>query len=412
MFKEKKKRIIVLSAAVLMLIFLLSLWFFNSSFWKKYTMFEAKNIAYSLQNMTEVIPYHTVKKSEDPYIFEQDIKPLNLWYSFAGEEKLVANFLKDTRTSGLLVVKDNKIVYENYFKGNSADNQHMEFSVTKSVVSALVGIAIDEGYIKDVNEPITNYLPELKVSGYNDVPIKDILQMSSGVKFDEDYANPKSDLEQLNWHAYVYKKPFDDFILNLKSVRTSGEYNNYISINTQVLGMLVERTTGEKLADYLEAKIWQRIGMEDDAYWLTDYHDNVMAFGGLNITLRDLAKFATLYMNKGLYNGEQIISENWIEESTKPDATHLLPGLNCNSDYPLGYQYQWWVPESDAGEFLAIGIWGQYAYINPQANLVIVKNSSDLNFNNYGSDLETLEVFRSIVAHLAEDNLQETGSDL
>lgn len=403
MFRENKKNIII-PVVALVIIFLFSIWFFNSNFWKKYTMFDEKNITYNLQNMTEALPYTTIEKSSEPYIFEQGKKPLNLWYSFAGEERLIGDYLRKTGTSGFLVIKDNKIIFENYYRGNSQDNQHMEFSVTKSIVSALVGIAVDEGYIKDINEPVTNYLPELKVSGYNNVPIKDILQMSSGVKFNEDYDNPNSDLEKLNWHAYVYKKPFNDFILNLESKRPAGEYNNYISINTQVLGMLVERVTNKSLAEYLEEKIWQKTGMQDDAYWLTDYHGNVMAFGGLNITLRDLAKFATLYLNNGVYNGEQIIPESWIKESTYSDAPHLLPGLNSDSDYPLGYQYQWWVPESNDGEFLAIGIWGQYAYINPKENVVIVKNSADLTFNNYGAELETLSVFRSIVAHLSEDN--------
>lgn len=401
MFKGNKKRIAI-PVSVLAVVLLLCIWFFNSTFWEKYTLFDEKKITYNLQNMTKVLPYKVIEKSDKPYVFEKEKKPLNLWYSFAGQDKLIGEYLRNTRTSGFLVIKDDKIVYENYFNGNTEDNQHMEFSVTKSIVSALVGIAVDEGYIKDVSDPVTDYLPELKNSGYNNVLIKDVLQMSSGVKFDEDYDNPKSDLEKLNWHVYVYKKPFNDFILSLGSTRPSGEYNNYISINTQVLGMLVEKATGQDLTQYLEEKIWRKIGAEYDAYWLTDYHGTAMAFGGLNIALRDLAKFASLYLNNGVFNEEQIISEKWIRESTHPDALHLLPGLNSDSDYPLGYQYQWWVPEGSDGEFLAIGIWGQYAYINSKENLVIVKNSSDLNFNNYGAELESLAVFRSIANYLSE----------
>ena len=375
--------------------------------WQIHTFFDEDKRIERFRHLERIMPVRHIRRSGPTYDFERDMRELNTAYDYNGENRSVAEFLDHTVTTGLLVVKDDRIVAERYFHGNTEDSLNTSMSVVKSFVSALVGIAIDEGLISGVNRPITDYVPQLRGSGYDGVPIKHVLQMSSGVKFDEVYEDFFSDINMLFYKVFGFGQSINTYMASLKPEHPSGETSYYRSCDTQALGMLVSEVTGKTLSAYLEEKIWSKIGMEYDAFWCTDAHGTELAFAFLNAAVRDYAKFGMLYLHDGNWNGEQIVPASWVRESVVPDNPNLQPGKKPEAYWTFttfGYQYQWWIPDDPDGEFLAIGVWGQYIYVYPKKNLVIVKTSVDPRFadNDFEHDDETVAMFRSIAAHLSD----------
>ena len=325
-----------------------------------------------------------IPTSDNPYTFPRRDFVLPETFFFDGEQRLLSKELEHYKTDGLIVLHNGNLLYENYWNNNSATSKHIAFSVTKSFVSALVGIALDEGLIDNIEDPITKYLPDFKGTGYEGVRIKDILQMSSGVDFNEDYADPKSDINRFG-RATARGSSFRDFAKSLERGREPGTYHHYVSIDTQVLGFLLAEVTGMPLKEYLYKKIWNKIGMEDDAFFIVDNNGVEMALGGLNATLRDYAKFGELYLNRGKWNGEQVVPASWVDASHTTDGPHLKPGESELSSSPWGYGLQWWVPGFPDTDYTASGVYNQYIYIDPLTNIVIAKTSSN---HRYTSEKE------------------------
>lgn len=216
------------------------------------------------------------------------------------------------------------------------------------------------------------YLPDLKGSGYEGVKIKDVLQMASGVKFNEDYGDFNSDINRWS-RSFAWGASQAKFAATWKREVAPGTQCHYVSINTQVLGMIIVKATGKSLTQYLEEKIWKKIGMEYSGYWIVDDYGMEVALIGLNATLRDYAKFGQLYLKKGNWQGMQVVPGKWVIASATPNAPYLMPGKNIIPDIKFGYGYQWWIPESDEGEFMALGHSSQQIYINPATQTVTVK---------------------------------------
>jgi CubicO group peptidase (beta-lactamase class C family) len=310
----------------------------------------------------------------------------------------VEEWIARTGTTGLLVIKGGRIVFENYYQGNQPDTRTIAMSVSKSLVSCLIGIALAEGKISDLQDPVDKYAPQLKGGGYEGVSLKNVLQMSSGIRFTEDYGDLKSDIVRMV--ASFLTGSVNDFVAVLPNERTPGTFNRYVSADTQVLGMVLAGATGQSLTDYGQEKLWGPLGAEYDAEWLTDAKGVEMAFGGLNATLRDYARFGWLYLKKGRnFKGRQLVPEAWVMASVTPDAPHLMPGRdNPASSFPMGYGYQWWIPENPQGDFTAIGIYGQFIYVHPVHQVVIAKTSAYVDYNNSGDEMEfeSMEAFRAI----------------
>ncbi len=338
-----------------------------------------------------------INKGNKPHQFKDDLSPLPETFIYKNKTIDTKTYLEDSWTTGFMVIKNNPLRFEKYFRGNTKTSTPITWSMSKSIVSALVGIAVHEGYIDDLEKAVSDYVPILKDSGYKDVSLKNVLQMSSGIRFNEDYGDFHSDINRMG-RTFALSTPMDDFVVSLTSQREQGTYNHYVSMDTQVLGMVLRKTTGIPLSKYLEEKIWKKIGMESDAYWIIDSKGMEAAFGGLNVALRDYAKLGLLYLNKGQYKGEQIIPEQWIKDSVTPDSPHLLPGKRPNASWVLGYGYQWWIPQEPEGDFLAIGIYNQYTYISPKYNTVIVKFSAYPDYNTDGSHktLQGIQLFKKI----------------
>ena len=235
-----------------------------------------------------------IRRSDTPYISPKE-QPINLpeAFSYKGKTFNSNEYLDSSFTTGFLVLQNDSLTFEKYYLGSTDTTRTISWSVAKSFVSALFGIAVEEGYIKSLDQRVDEYLPNLKGSGYEGVKIKDVLQMASGVKFNEDYGDFNSDINRWS-RSFAWGASQDKFAATLKREVPPGTYRHYVSINTQVLGMILVKATGKSLTQYLEEKIWKRIGMEYSGYWIVDDYGMELALCGLNATLRDYAKFGQL----------------------------------------------------------------------------------------------------------------------
>ena len=270
-------------------------------------------------------------------------------------------YLEKNNTVAFLIIRNDTIQYENYFKGYDKQRIVPSFSMAKAITSMLIGCAIDDALIQSVNEPITTYIPELKKNGFEKVTIKHLLQMTSGIKFNESYINPFGDAASFYYGLNLRKQ-----IKKMKLQSEPGKKFDYVSGNTQLLGLVLERSLkGKTITSYLQEKVWTPLGMEYDASWSIDRKKNGLekTFCCLNARARDFAKIGRLYKNKGNWNGKQIVSQKWVEESTKFDTTDGSASF---------YQYQWWLPTPNE-DFMAEGILGQFVYVNPSKDLIIVR---------------------------------------
>lgn len=371
------------------------------------TLFDGSEQYENFNRLADLYPVSTMKASEVPFDFpDGEAAPLPTSFIYKGETVNTETFLAETDTSAVFVIKDGKVRTERYMLTGGRDVNWLSMSVAKSFISAAVGIAVEEGHITSIEEPITKYAPSLAGSAYDGVRIKDILQMSSGAAWNEDYSDPESDINRFG-RIMALGGSFNEFAATLKPEKEPGTYNHYNSTDTQVLGMLLVNATGRTIADYMEEKLWKPLGMESDAYWLIDSEGMEMAFGGLNATARDYAKLGELYRLGGNWNGEQIVPADWVTASVTPDAPHLLPETKAEQDefFPVGYGYQWWIPASTEGEYSAIGVYNQFIFVNPTKGTVIVKLSANSDYatsldESAYREMETMEFFRAINAAL------------
>ena len=397
----------ILIYVILFLVVIVSIFIFPKALrvHKVKTLYDKEKIVYNFVNMDKIFPSRNINASENPKHLEKNIQTLPETFLFDGEEKNLEEYLDYFWSDGMIVIHKDKIVYENYWLGNNENKKHISWSVAKSFISALVGIAYEEGLIDSLNDPVTKYLVDFENTGYEGVSIKDILQMSTGVLFNEDYADPNSDINRFG-RAIATGTSMRDFSKTLTREKPPGSYMHYVSINTQVLGFLLQEVTKKSISEYLYEKIWNPLGMEDSAYFILDDVGDELALGGLNATLRDYAKFGLLYLQKGRWEDKQILSEQWIIDSHKTDGDHLVPGERDTSSNPWGYGYQWWVPGFPDTDFTASGVYNQYIYIDPLTEVLIAKTSSNY---KYTSELQMskdmhVAMFRSIAKHVSTKN--------
>lgn len=270
-------------------------------------------------------------------------------------------YLEQNHTVAFLIIRNDSILYERYFDGYEQSSIVPSFSMAKSVTSILIGCALDEGLIQSIEEPITRYIPELQDKGFEQVTIKHLLQMTSGIKFNESYYNPFGDAA-----TFYYGTNLRRAIRGMKIETEVGKRFKYSSGDTQLLGLVLERALkGKTITQYLEEKIWQPLGMQYPASWSIDREKNGLekTYCCINAPAIDYAKIGRLYLQQGNWNGKQIVSRDWVRESTRIDTTDGSSWF---------YQHQWWLPSRN-GDFLADGHLGQYIYVNPNSNTIIVR---------------------------------------
>ena len=286
-----------------------------------------------------------------------------------GHEYDLFDYLAYNRVAGLLVLKDGKVVMEDYELGVGPNSRWPSFSIAKSISSTLVGAAVQQGLIGSLDDPLVRYVPQLKGGAYEAVSIRNVLQMASGVKWDETYTDPKSDRRKL-LEIQLAQKP--GAIVPFMSARPKGgapgSIWNYNTGESFLIGAVIEGATHKPLATYLSETLWSRLGMEQDATWWLEAPGGMgLAGSGLGATLRDYARFGLFVQQDGLIDGQRVVPEGWFREA---GAAHIIGGKS------LDYGYFWWpIPAGEAihqGAFQARGIFGQHIYINPNEKLVIV----------------------------------------
>ena len=390
---------------VILAILVLAIVMYSPNIYKLYklaTLYNEKSIAKNFISINKVFDTsNPISASEKTFVFEKEDFELPNSYEFEGEQLNLIEGLDHFHTDGLIILHDGKMLFEKYWNGNTKDSKHIAFSVSKSYLSALFGIAIEEGLIKSIDDSVSIYLDDFEGTGYEDVKIKNLLQMSSGIEFNEDYADPNSDINRFA-RATAKGSSFRDFAKTLKNGKKQGTYNHYVSLDTQVLGMILESVTDMPLREYLYKRIWSKIGTESDAYYIADKTGTDMALGGLNATLRDFSKFGQLYLNEGSWDGEQIVPKSWVLKSHTPDAPHLMPNAGDLSSSEWGYGYQWWIPGDPLTDYTAHGIFNQFIYVDPVSNGVIAKTSSNHRFRSEKeySKAAHIAMFRSITKHI------------
>jgi CubicO group peptidase (beta-lactamase class C family) len=324
----------------------------------------------TFRNIDRLFPTRTIRHGNEVYPLPKSNTPLKgVEFTSGGKKFDMYDYMSLNRVSGLLVLKNGKTAFERYELGNTETTQWMSMSVVKSMSSTLVGAAIKDGYIKSINDPITIYLPKLAGSAYEGVTVRNLLQMASGVKWDETYTNPASDRRRM-LEAQVEGKPGAILELMSKLPRAGepGTIWNYNTGETQVVGELIRAAVKRPVAQYLSERIWSKFGMESDAtWWLESPNGQEISGSGLSATLRDYGRFGLFVMNGGVAGGEHIVPEGWFAEA---GSSKVISGKK------VGYGYMWWIPDVSAnpvheGAFIARGIFGQFIYLNPKENLVI-----------------------------------------
>lgn len=352
--------------------------------WRVVSMLKSSQADY-----LERFPLSVLSASTDPFVFgtaTDEGRVRSVFESIFGVDDF-DDFLASLDTQAFIVIEDDKIVYERYFNGAARDSMLTSFSVAKSFDSALVGIAIDEGFITSVDDAITDYLPELaqRDQRFSAITVGDLLLMASGL-----------DYQAIRWGLFNGDDPLTTYGLdqrqlaleNTTIIDPPGEYFSYNKYHPQLLGMILERATGMSVTQYTQTRLWDRVGMEFDGAWALDSetsHFEKME-AGLNARAIDYAKLGRLFLTGGVWNGEQVVSVDWIRESTSLDpSTHRADyypdhwGQIVYADGGGYYKYMWYGALRDHGEydFYAVGDHGQYLYVSPAAHMVIVRNGTE-----------------------------------
>lgn len=359
-------------------------------------LFHADVRVENFQHLERVFPANTIPASNRPHVFPRQIQALPEQYRFMGKKRDVADFIARTHTTGLLVLHNGAILHEEYHGGATAESRHTSWSLAKSFVATLIGIALQDGSIRSLDDRVVDYVPDYAGSAWENVRIKDLLHMASGIAFDERYDANFSDIQRVFHDTYLFNTPIDAVVRDYPRAHAPGSRFDYISINTQVLANILRQATGQSLSAYAAQKLWQPLGMQDLAYWNVDVaHGTEIAFCCLNTTLRDYAKLGELYRQQGRWDDQQLLPAAWVTASTQQQPLAPDSGIHAGQ----GYGYHWWIPEHADSEYFANGIWGQSIWVDTLRGIVIVKTSVDPNFE--ANTNEMIAFMRGLAAGIA-----------
>lgn len=368
---------------------------------------------WAYRNIDKILKVEIVDKGDGAASeFERSIQDLT-GISFKtrdGRTTTVGAHINHSYTDGLMVLHQGKVVFENYYDGLRDDSLHLSQSVCKSVVGILAGILIDQGKLEPA-KLITDYVPDLKEGGYAGCTVGQLLNMRTGVHYEEDYDNPSREYLLLEQCAGWSERGIEDapssykeFLKIIKPESAHGGPFHYRSIDTDVLGWVCENAGGASLAEVISAELWQKLGCEHDAKLTVDPEGTAIANGGYNASLRDYARFGQMVLGKGLFNGQRIVSESWINASLRGDKAAFAAGYpDYRQEFPnAAYANQWWVLDVDNQIHAAIGIHGQFVYVDHGRDVVIVKLSTWPTAANADLEIDDLRMMAKIASVLAD----------
>ena len=380
------------------------------------SFFEFPAMRWSVVNMRELMPTVNVSRGSkapdhfsyrlDPGIDDIKFYPLNSTEKITWEESLWKNY-----TDGVLILHQGDVVYERYFGALTAQKKHAAMSVTKSITGTLGAILVAEGKL-DEKKRVTDYIPELKKSAFGDASVRQVLDMTTALKFSEDYANPKAEIWQYSAAGNPLPKPKNytgpvGYYSALQTIEKSGEHGKsfgYKTPNADVLGWLVARASGKSVNELLSERIWEKIGVEQDAYYSVDELGTPFAGGGFNAGLRDMARFGELIRNNGRWGGEQILPANAIRNIAEGGSKAAFAKSGFSALAGWSYRDMWWNTENKNGAFAARGVHGQAIYIDPKAEMVIVRFASHPIAANGANDPTSLPAYQAVADYLMKKN--------
>src|SRR5690606_23674038 len=350
------------------------LWWFRP--WTSFSPHNLNNLMHpdtrveNFRHMDRIFPSVPMPASDHPVSFPRAPGQLPATFEHDGRTVSVQEFLQRSDTTGLMVLKDGVIRVEDYFQGASETSRFTSWSIAKTVVATLVAIAHGEGHIRSLDDPAKTYVPALDGQPWGDVTVRNLLRMATGIRFEELYDKPFSDIKLLFYRVFLIGTPVHDVISGLPAEGPQGERFHYISPTTQILAWVLAGAVGEPVSQYARHALWQPLGMQDDGFWNLDNGGTELALCCLNISVRDYAKLGQLYLQQGIWQGRQLLPAGWVHEATRRPE----PWLAAGNGYPeRGYGYHIWVPKDPDQEYFANGVWGQHVWISEKHNVVIVK---------------------------------------
>lgn len=347
------------------------------------SLFDADNIVHNFSHMDELFLHTALSRGNGPVSALAEGPQATL--SAEADQ-----WIKDRSVTGMVILKDGRLVYDRYFLDTTPEDLRISWSVAKSFLASLYGILDAEGKMPPLDTPLVDVVPMLAGSAYDGATIRDVLTMSSGVAFNEDYLDFNSDINRMG-RVLALGGSMDGFAAGLSArAAEPGSRWHYVSIDTHVIGMVIRGATGQDIPELINSRLLEPMGLEAAPYFLTDGDGVSFVLGGLNLRTRDYARFGQMILNAGQWQGRQIVPAAWVAEMTRPQA----------KDGSL-YGYQWWFPPApEVGEVMAQGIYGQWIYINSARGVVIAVNSADRGFEDAGVHDASVAMLRSIAKGL------------
>ncbi len=377
------------------------------------SFFEFPAIRWSVVHMREMLPTERVSRGLSaplPLSYNFDVENIDALTFFPWKSKYKMTWeqsLWENYTDGMIIMHKGKVVYERYFGELSEADVHAVMSLTKSFTGTLASILVSEGVI-DESKLVTFYVPELKDSAYADATVRQVMDMTTALQYSEDYANPKADIWEFSAAGNPLPKPADykgpngyyEYLQTVKKQGIHGEVFGYKTVNADALGWIISKATGKSVTQLLSEKIWSKIGMEQDAYYQVDGLGVAFAGGGFNAGLRDLARFGELIRNNGKFAGKQIFPQSAVIDIEKGGDKKAF----AKSDHPdlkgWSYRNMWWMTENKNGAFAARGVHGQTIYVDPKAEMVIVRLASHPVAGNAANDATSLPAYQAVADYL------------
>jgi len=376
--------------------------------------FRFPQMRWSVANFRQLMPTVNVSRGlgESSLLEHQpsnEIDALTFVPLGGGEPMTWQQSLQANYTDGIIILHRGKLVYERYFGVLKPEGQHAAMSITKTFTGTLAALLVAEEKL-DPERLVADYVPELAASGFGDASVRQLMDMTTGIHFSEDYADPKAEVWAHAAAGNPLPKPADyqgprtyyEFLQTVKPEGRHGEAFHYRTANSDALGWVIARVSGQNVAQLLSERIWSRLGAEQDAYMSVDSIGTPFAGGGLNASLRDLVRFGEMMRNEGRYNGTQILPAEVVADirggANRDDFAkagyRLLPGWS--------YRNMWWVSHNEHGAFMARGVHGQALYVDPLAEMVIARFASHPVAGNAANDPSSLPAFEAVAKHLLE----------
>lgn len=376
------------------------------------SFFEFPAIRWSVVHMREMLPTVNVSRGMQApstliYALDTQIEALTFtpWNSdktMSWEESLWENY-----TDGMIILHKGKVVYERYFSELTENDVHAVMSLTKSFNGTLASMLVAEGKL-DETKLVPFYVPELKNSAYADATVRQVMDMTTALKYSEDYANPKADIWDFSAAGNPLPKPKDyegpeGYYEYLETVKKEGQHGDafgYKTVNADALGWIISKATGKTVNELLSERIWKKLGMEHDAYYQVDGKGIAFTGGGFNAALRDLARFGELLRNHGQFNEEQIIPVQAVKDIEKGGNKEAFKKSGHPELKGWSYRNMWWITENENGAYAARGVHGQTIYIDPAADMVLVRLASHPIAGNAANDATSLPAYQAVADYL------------